>query len=163
MAATPWVMIATTDVDTDSPANQDLFEAYRERNLSLRNTMFFVKKNEVSSTSSGFTKEDEWEIYCPPYASVLTMGFYYKTTAGGIGTFKFTINGVDSDDGGSNGLGSNVVLFNTTYALADPHISFTSAIIEPLRDTYITVELHIAAALEEAFAISAGGLCRFGE
>ena len=62
---TTWTDIVSTDVDTDSPLDEDLFQALRDNANAVRQTIFGISVSETSTTSTSFVTLHSFRINVP--------------------------------------------------------------------------------------------------
>jgi len=150
-----WTTIASTRRDVDSPAEEDLFTDFYNRDENLREAPFCLLFAEVSTASAWPTYATVLTsaVYIPAWASGITLAAQFKVT-GSFALFQWFLDGT-----------SVAAADSTTSATYDDSKRKTlAAIDEAIRGSVVDITLNLAQVGGTAYAIQTDGpACRFIE
>lgn len=115
--------IPDTDVDVDSPLDEDLLEDLRDNDNFLRETVFGAEIAEASTASATYVTLASFDVYLqdlPDYTGIqrsLTVRLEVKTTSG-TATYKVTDNdaAVDSTEDTTTSAGYEAIEVTLNFA-----------------------------------------------
>lgn len=124
---TTWTDIASTDVDTDSPLDTDLFTALRDNANAVRQSVFAVSIAETSTASTSYVTLHSFRLAIPNLADYTTI---QRLVTGDL-QMKIAnaaaIASVHLRDNATSTTGSDVTTSSTTYIYAAPTLDIDAS------------------------------------
>lgn len=125
--ATTWTDIPSTDVDTDSPLDADLFTELRDNANAVRQSLFGVSIAETSTASTSYVTLHSFRLVIPDLADYTTIqrqvtGDIQAKVANAAATGSYHLR-----DNSSGNTGSDVTTSSITYAYLQPSLNIDAA------------------------------------